>query len=995
METDAVDRLISLEQWNNVRFFYLYDGTPENPQLILNFELQISAYQPAAEFFETDAQAAEDDIPIWRQNAINDRKLFADIYSQLNRNRDEQSASEPPEKAVSMFLNDTLLTGGKTSLASKDAQSLRDFVAACLAYVTDRSEQKDGGATPVCQLRIPISLNDISASHVIKLSLTLVFESHGGKDEASPAVAETVSITEPSKEKTAEINCAVESSIIPPQQSIEIFANAFESVFFNEDWHLRVGTSSIGSSQSNRKPIVTLWALRIGRKPNIGFYYEIQNQATFYAPKPVSDVPVTATFSISRYSTGNSFPGEKAAMTFSDVDLNQWTNTALAAIDAFLSISCDAFDSPLPDNPETDGCLAKIRRHKKTLAGAIAKTLVPIFSGGAGASDEISQSAAQEKFYQSLLERLSNAFISSAVTVFGVSNVSVDPPQSEDISPSRFYGQLQKFDADLSKLETVDSTAVEPQQNYSLTAGKVQYFKSKDGKSGDWRLPFLFSAENVGQQSLLSFPLAYLLTHLESDIARLPGIPKNEQNTWIQLVNAPLLKPIGANDIEFPVILRQLPVPPILTTQAADANVESIDAGASALAPSELTLWDYSFKYRSENNAQDYAAAAVAFNRQNSLTLPFAAGHPMFAPLAQFVAVYNEISTDYETAVSKINASSKPDETDVTNANAALDAFEQIVAAVAAAHIQWVNSPSQRPPAGEPPVSANYAFDIVLKSDLDGKARIDVINPEISEPLPEFPPLVEIESYIPKPAPDKPDNALVSYNYVLSEPPPPLAAAGESGQAVYLSYADALNIIDRTVVLKGLNAFTMQNAVGQIQIIRNGNTGTSETAAISDLFKFLTPQISFTDSIAPSLNYTNFDLGALQGNSPTLKNYLNAFFTALLKDAAGIAIWLKMTVSFSCAVSPSLPDSPRTILPVALLPPEQVIPQNGAALPVISGLANMIIDWTRANQPVLDSSSEYNIRLEIFGAASDEQASQTPLLSIDNLFINTEKIIFE
>jgi hypothetical protein len=810
-------------------------------------------------------------------------------------------------------------------------------------------------------------------------------------DTASPAAFKSADAASKPEQETTKSNSDVETSIIPPQ-NIDIFANAFEKVFFNEDRQMRVGVSSTDSGQSNRKPIVTLRALRMGRKPNAGFYYEIQNQASFYAPRPISDLPATATIPISRYSTGNSFPGETVPVIFTDVDLNQWANAALAAIDAFLSTSDEACGSPLCMSPEAGDYAAKIRQHKQAIAGAIVKTLIPIFD--TGASDEISLSAAQEKLYQSLLESLSNAFISSAVTVFSVANVSVDSPKSEKISPSRFYGQVQKFDAPLSKIEPVDLAAEETEQNYSLTTGKIQYFKSEDGESGDWRLPFLFSSASVRQQNFLPIPLAFLLTHLECNITGLPEISDKEQSTWIKLVNAPFVSPIGEDAVEFPVILRALPAPPNLSAQTADSNVESIDAAAAGFSPSELALWNYSFKYSYHDSAQDCAAITVAFNRQNSpMSSAAAEEHPMFAALARFVAVYNEILTDFETSLKKINDSSQPDETDVTNAKAASDAFEQIAGAVAAAYNQWVNQPPGKLASDLRPPAA-YSFDIVLASDAGGKARIDVINPKTSEPLQKLPPpLVQFESYTSQPAADKPAHALVSYNYISSQSSPPMNEEAE--RAAYLSYADALNITERTIVLEGLNAFTIQNAAGQIQVIRNGNAGTNETALINDSFKFLSPRASFNGSLMPSLAYSDFDLTALPVSRPTLENYLDAFLTSLLKDAAGVSVWIKMTVSFSRALLPPLPDSPRAILPVAILPPEEIILQNGVPLPAISRLAQLITDWTRTNNPVLDSSSEYNIRLEVFGDAFDEQAVQAPLLSIDNLLLKTEKILFE
>src|SRR5215213_10527530 len=88
VKIDNRDVLNVPEQWNNIRAFYIYAGTPENPQLILDFKLEISAYQPSDYLPE---QTTEAGIPGWQQNAVDDQQKFTSLNFQLNQTDDKKS----------------------------------------------------------------------------------------------------------------------------------------------------------------------------------------------------------------------------------------------------------------------------------------------------------------------------------------------------------------------------------------------------------------------------------------------------------------------------------------------------------------------------------------------------------------------------------------------------------------------------------------------------------------------------------------------------------------------------------------------------------------------------------------------------------------------------------------------------------------------------------------------------------------------------------------
>jgi hypothetical protein len=969
MKIDDVDGLTRAGYWNNVRAYYNYAGTPEAPYLILNFELETSAYEPGSVLPDSLNPLAAADIPPWQQNALDDKEKFTAIGFQLDRNYDCPDIPGISGQGVSIFLTDALLKSEKIPLSHGDFQSFRNFVADCLVYVTRRAGEWSGGSQPVCRLEIPFSLDDVSESDITGLSLTLSFEAQ-----------EPPTISPPPEEPLTKFECDIEDLTVSPRKTGD-FVASFENIFFNKDWQMRIAQSALAGNPPDKKQSAETWAVRMGKKPDTGFYYEIQNQVCHYAPRPIAETIKSATVSINKYVAGErSTFGDKVPMTFTDVDLNDLAKMAFSAIDSFflpgLATSISKIDSLLSGESETDGYLFRFWEHKRMLAAAVAETVIPIFNSSA--SDEISLVAAREKLCRSLLTHLSNAFISSCATVFSVSNVSIDRLKTGEILPGRFYGQFQKYEAPSAELEGSEQEAAEtPGRDYSLSAGKIQYFKSADGQTGGWRLPFLFSSGNAGQQSAVALPLAYTLTHLELDVVKEPNIQNYDgQSTWLQFTGKPLITQVGS--IEFPVILPAVPAPPQMIAQSADSNA----AKASTAAPSELTFWDYSLSYDSVFSAQSSLTVSITLNNQKTLVYSRNEAHPLFAPLVQFVTVCDDIYTDLEKQVGELNDSSKVTDPEVENAITALDAFEKIFGELAAAYEQWAFSLKGMTPSSELSPETG-SFDFVLKSGTHANARLDVIS-RISDSAPT--PVIEIENYTRREAPDKPDYALVSYNYVLSESPQ-AADDGKNESLTYLSYENALSISRHIILLKGLNIFTTQNALGQIQIFRNART--NEAATIDDSFKLFSPPARFHEPIIPSLKFSDFDLSAIQVSGATLENYLDGFFSSLLKEADGIPLSLKMTVSFSYKPLPSEDDGAFAVLPVTILPPVKVVPQRGAPLSIVAALARQITDWTKSVNPVLDSSSQYNIRLEVFG----EEPGHPPLLAIDNVFIKTAKII--
>ncbi|HEX8130154.1 MAG TPA: hypothetical protein VF527_13710, partial [Pyrinomonadaceae bacterium] len=1011
---DYVDRLIGLDRWPNVRSYYTYGGTTTNPQVVLTMQLISAAYDQPTNQKDPRNRASVTGLPAWQQNAVNDLKTFTQIYFQLNQNYDGLGIPGLSGRAVSMLLSNTILASPDAPLSGPDSQAIRDFVADCLIYVYNRSKALPGGTQPALTLNVAVPLGAVSNANIIQLTLGLTLARQAAlSDPALRAMSDGLTVTSairplmdddtpvpPSDNAEDALNAAPPP---PPPQTMKRFANDLEGVFNQPGWQFRVGTGAGAPDQPRGQSSYTVWAVRMGKTQASGLWYQFGSQASFYAPKPVARTMHTGKVNINEYKTGTKYPtGEQVEMTFTGVDLNAWANTALSAIDTFLapSFAGPAFivDSLFNADPEKNGYLAKILKHKETLANAIASTVSPILV--TSATDQVSLEAAEEKLRQSLLNRLSNAFIVTAITVIPVAGAGTnEPSEPGTVNQPRFFGQpLGELVTDgLEASDTSDS-----ERNYSLSTGKISLPPQQVAPSS---LAFLFSSKNVKQQPYVQLKLSYALTHLEHNIRNVPGIENYEQSSWIQFVNGPFVTPISASvekevvqPTNIPIVLRALPTPPTIVAQTGLPTIEPQlegDDAQSGTTPDQLAEWDYSFGYSYQNSAQDSVNATVEFNLADTNTMLASDGDILFDPLAQFVTINPAIANDFANFLRKVNSGSTQADPAVINAKAALAAFETIVGNVAAAYDAWANPQLMMDAGGEVP-RLQYTFDIVLVDD-KGNARVDIDDVAIkqlggsSNALPKLTlPIIKIKpdtyQWEPEVPPAEPP---VSYKYKLITSGK--ASGGEvKDDDVYLSYKDALDTAGRIVSINVLNVFSLQNAWAAVAVTRNQflvpNVATTET------FKFSTPEVKFAAPLVPLLNYGGFDLGASATGPAKLETYLANFFASLFTGATGLSLTVKVAASFSYSLVPSAASLPRTSLPVSLLPPTGVTPQIGQTPAFIAPLAGAVTTWLSEQSPALNASSQLNFKLDIFAGGSSSQALQMPLLTIRNLYLDANQV---
>src|SRR5262249_45242201 len=130
------------------------------------------------------------------------------------------------------------------------------------------------------------------------------------------------------------------------------------------------GTGAALPGQPRTSESLSVWAVRMGRKPGFGLTYTIDSHASFYAPQPVETKLRGGTVPLFQYTTGQPYPsGQTVPVTFTGVDMNVWANTALVAIDNFLSATFAApayiVDCLTFGDPEKEGYVAQMLEHKE------------------------------------------------------------------------------------------------------------------------------------------------------------------------------------------------------------------------------------------------------------------------------------------------------------------------------------------------------------------------------------------------------------------------------------------------------------------------------------------------------------------------------------------------------------------------------------------------------------------------------------------------------
>jgi hypothetical protein len=672
---------------------------------------------------------------------------------------------------------------------------------------------------------------------------------------------------------------------------------------------------------------------------------------------------------VNRSATIEHYPsGEEVTSTFTAADQNLWFQTALDAIDTFLSgpssTSVFVLDQLLGTaDPLADGYLGKVLAAKQSLADSISATSAPILSSSV--ADASTQWAAQATLRQQLLAQLGPAYTAGATLVFGLDAVT----GGSGALPPRLYGQ---------PAAALAAGAIN--QSYALSPARLPLGPTTvDRATYDPRLAFVMTTKNVDEQPYVALDLHYQISHLEFGRTSVPGVEGYLQNQWLSFVTGPIDHALGTGTANIPVVNRALPVPPTMTLQTGDKQY------ATPSTANQLALWTYRFAYQCDQAAQDAVHTTIELNVP--LEVPRAArtaAPDMFTALAQLISNYPAITADLALSLPAIG-SGTADEATIQLAQRAVAAFQTQITAIAVAHAASTARIQAAAMAGAPErieitmntrldrANDDTAMSEILDLQINGSAATwDAAAGTMSNGTLVLPAVrLEIEpaTYELEPVTVLPANVVIAYRYRASD-------------GSYLSFEAARAIATRSVVLEGLNVLVHQSAWSSLQVERNRIlTPIADAASIHTLedFVFQTPQVRFANPLVPRLEHASFSLDGVAPPAASVADILAEFYAGLFTGGDGaISTSATMTAAYSYRV---IPGVPRTVLPIAMVPPADtpVIPAPPPAF--VAPFAGLIDGWLAAEQPTRQGEPQLNFTVTLFAASGARQ----PILVVQDL----------
>lgn len=968
------DRLMGMGEWPNTRASYIYDNT-SGPSLNLGLELNTLAYEGES----------------GQKQAAHDLKLYQRVYFQLNQTYGSDLPVKIPGvsgNAVTMSLSNSLFADPVTDLGN-DADNVRAYVADCVSYLYSVANPAGSSSLPpqpTASVSLPVDVNAIADGNIIELDVALSFHRNPLLTEPSVAALQN--------------GLSVSSAVLPQADSdagvaFTKFAMALETLFDTNDWMLKTGEGLAKTTDDSAEGDQQLWAVRFGKSAGKGIHFNIGDTASYYAPKPVAKALESKIVEITDYSTG-----EETAVNFDGVDLNQWFQAMLDALDLILSADyaphifildeIDGFDDPMspPTGAGDPGpSLHSILNTKEQLADNISSTVLPVLS--TSATDSSTKAAAGEKLRQQLLNQIGAAYRAGVTIVFGLSDVSGDSGDGP-AGPDSLYGQPGG---------EISGTPLN--QNYSLTPARIPLGPSKDGQETvDPRLAFVFGSKTVLNTAYVPLDMSLKISHLEFDRSNVPGIEGYVESRWLSFVNGPLPYDLGADTSNVPVVNRNLPTPPTVSGQTAQSTWQAVHPiTIPPTDPADLSKWNYSFTYLYQQGASDAVSYRIELNSSegsNQALDKAVQVADLFSTLAQFISSWPAILADMNKYLVQINGQDDQPPATLEGARKAVEAFATQTAAVSEAYANTLRRQSLMENAAPETVVINFMS--VLDATPEGHAQTNIRGLEIDgteatwEPitntisngtttLPAMVIAIQPETYTATAVPqDKlPAGVELAYVYETTTPPP-----GEDPG--YLSYSDALGDSTRIVAMDKLDVLAYQNGWSTLFVQRNLILFPIEdidTISTNPDFLFQTPEVRFANPIVPSLIYPDFSLNGMPGAQGDLDALLTAFFKGLYAGGSGKTnADVSMQASYSYQMVPGQDDIPRVAVPVSLLVPSPSSVDPSVVPGFVAPFAATVQNWIAKNNPTVKGDAQVDIELKVFGASTAKQ----PLIEVKKLF---------
>lgn len=754
----------------------------------------------------------------------------------------------------------------------------------------------------------------------------------------------------------------------------------------------------------------------------INIYTHSLLNAVFYAPKPLATSLVSkAGVPICDYLTGQGLDCSKGAVqTFTGIDMDNWSSQSLNAIDVFLSadyaIPAFLVDQLKSDEEktwlETQGIdattyLQAITNAKTKLAGAIASEVEPVLTApyvSTASGDHTSLGNAKDKFEQQLLNQLGNAYTVNALIQFEVTAESDFVASGSYQTPPRLYGT-----------PVIGNKTDGEAKEYSISTSKIQ-LNEKNATDTDSFLTFSFTTKNAKEFTSVDLDMTYVVTHVECDISDVAGINGYQGSNWLTFIipadvssntdstlkAASVASSLQQNlgNVDIPVVLRNYPTPPTLTTQTGKGVSLEGDTTKTRLA--KASEWDFTYSYTEDQAAQDKIFSDIEFNMipNPSAKMFGVPSRDLFSDLAQFVTVWPQVLDDFNRYLKLINAQSDNSDPNLANAYYALQTMVTLSNNLAIAWSEF-NSLLFGNPNGN---ATTRAYDFIIRQtddpDFDNRLLITIV-PALDMSADDLSLYRGTKTVLGTELPQTPYVTIDNYTKVNATDkkgvPIPNAYWYQAADKTYLSWEESFNIPSRNVNVNALNVLQFQYAWAGLSVIRNEDL-VPYNPTVND-FIYRTPLVRFSNKLIPLLSSDDtFDIARINNdtglNLPLAKQLSNFFSTFFTYDELAEQL-VKLSVSWNYPLLASSGDlMPAIELPVLLaapftfeIPTDYEIPAGGCqpsfsdSDPLVCRLANALKTWYNQHQPVTNGAW-FQLDITVFSSLSE---SKLPLIELKNV----------
>ncbi|SDQ98193.1 LysM peptidoglycan-binding domain-containing protein [Pseudovibrio sp. Tun.PSC04-5.I4] len=854
---------------------------------------------------------------------------------------------------------------------------------------TEARDYRDKGSIAAFTLYVTEELGKLSSDQVIELSTQLVFTRTNGIAVGDyAAVPSTRSVTNTIGVKTSTGSTSKPSGSNP--NVLADFAQNIENAIVGPDYRMIVASGTNRYAPSVGTAPTATWGVHIGEKSGTAISFKINDKSNpeIYAPLPVSNTLISRTVPIQPYTVLDDFDPATCLFTkpavpstFSNVEMDVWLKQFFGFFDTLLSpqysssiLFVDALATNKPQG--ITSYLEALTELKKSLADVTSKMLSPVYQGQASTR----LTSVRETFKQTLLDELSNLYVTQAALSFGA-QVWADIPTRDGEDVAQLYGNVTMHPVRSKTTQTTKDLS----SLITLTSAKVTL-----DNGDDQPLNFLLQApEKLGEDTdLVSLDLTYKVAAIEHQISAVPGIANYKASSWlspIKTANSPYLE-ASLGQFCVPILLRKFPETPRMVQQ------NGVAAYPNAQQLSKITRWDYDYTYGLDfHYEQDKAFGEVHYNLKDTSKGELAGFADAFQPLAQFISVQHDLSKIIGQYVPVISAGNKG-EVAITNASSVLSVFvkltQDIATAASASNGVRVFASAMTKTGIEP-----YQFYVTEERQI------------ITDDTPEdnhrwIVKLVSSSGVAPIGLSQNPRVEISGWTSHLSTKDSDLISKGiyvyyytqKTGKnQIYLTQQVAQSLSNRQVVLPGMQVLARQDAMSSMYLVRNEDIG----GQINEGFVFRTPTATFKNPYHPTLSsQKTLNIACL--NNPTgepfkhtLQEHLNHLFIALFEGEYTGDVTLQLNIGYDYHLCEGLTDA-SIDLPIALLPPTQItIEESGKpAGDIIASLAGSITKWASQHKP---SRHKAELRFAM-NIMSNLTENPMPLLSLENIILMIDDI---